>query len=58
MLFVKQIPFPLPPLLEQKAIISEIERLLSNIENFTAISDANMVRADRLRQSIVDFLIK
>lgn len=47
------LPFPLPPLLEQKEIISKISQLEFIAENTTCIIDYNLKRADRLHQSIL-----
>jgi type I restriction enzyme S subunit len=50
---VEAIPLPLPPLLEQEAIVSEVEQRISVVtaaENYIA---ANLKRASRLRQSIL-----
>jgi type I restriction enzyme S subunit len=44
---------PLPPLHEQEEIITEVERRLSVIEEFETTVEANLTRADRLRQSIL-----
>ena len=42
---------PLPPLVEQQQIVAEVERRLSVIEELEATVEANLIRADRLRQS-------
>lgn len=50
---LKMLPIPLPPLAEQRAIVAEVERQLSDItatENYIA---ASLKRAARLRQSIL-----
>jgi type I restriction enzyme S subunit len=47
------ITIPLPPLAEQKFIYEEIERHLSIIAGAEVQVDANLRRADRLRQSIL-----
>ena len=44
---------PLPPLDEQQQIVAEVERRLSVIEELEATVEANLTRADRLRQSIL-----
>lgn len=46
-------PLLLPPLAEQEQIVSEVERRLSVINELEATIDANLTRADRLRQSIL-----
>jgi hypothetical protein len=38
---------------EEKGIVSDIERLLSVIEELETVVEANLTRADRLRQSIL-----
>ena len=45
--------FPLPPLAEQQRIITELERRLSVIEEMEAVVNANLQRATRLRQAIL-----
>ena len=46
-------PIPLPPLAEQHRIVAEVERRLSVIQQTEAAVEANLKRADRLRQSIL-----
>jgi type I restriction enzyme S subunit len=46
-------PFLLPPLVEQEQIVVEVERRLSVMEELEAAVEANLTRADRLRQSIL-----
>jgi type I restriction enzyme S subunit len=48
-----RMPLPFPPLLEQEEIVAEVERRLSVIEELEASVEANLTRADRLRQSIL-----
>jgi len=48
---VKSICISLPPLVEQRRIVAEVERRLSVVEELEATLAANLVRADRLRQS-------
>ncbi len=45
--------FPLPPITEQEQIVSEVERRLSVITQLETIVEANLKRAERLRQSIL-----
>jgi len=49
-----KIEFPVPPLKEQQEIVAEAERRLSVIEELEATVEANLTRADRLRQSILN----
>jgi len=44
---------PIPPLAEQKRIVADVERRLSVVEEQEAVVSANIQRADRLRQSIL-----
>jgi len=46
-------PLPLAPLVEQEQIVSEVERRLSVVTQLEAIVEANLKRAERLRQSIL-----
>lgn len=50
---VQAIPLPLAPLPEQNQIVAEVERRLSVIDELEATVEANLTRADRLRQSIL-----
>jgi type I restriction enzyme S subunit len=44
---------PSPPLPEQHRIVAEVERRLSVIDELDAVVDANLKRAERLRQAIL-----
>jgi type I restriction enzyme S subunit len=50
---IKAVDVPLPPILEQNAILAEVERRLSIVAGAETQVDANLRRADRLRQSIL-----
>ncbi len=50
---LKATPFCLPPHDEQLQIVEDVERRLSIIEEFEATVEANLTRAERLRQSIL-----
>ena len=50
---LSQFPIPIPPLAEQQRIVAEVERRLSVIQQAEATVTASLVRADRLRQSIL-----
>jgi type I restriction enzyme S subunit len=50
---LQNVAVPLPPLAEQHQIVAEVERRLSIIADAEAQVDANLRRADRLRQSIL-----
>ena len=50
---IKSIVIPLPPLAEQHRIVAEIERRLSVVDELEATVAANLRRAARLRQSIL-----
>ena len=47
------LPIQMPSLKEQEQIVAEVERRLSVIEELEAVVQANLTRADRLRQSIL-----
>ena len=49
----RSIAIPLPPLAEQTRIVAEVERRLSVVEEMEAVVSANLQRATRLRQSIL-----
>ena len=50
---VRPAPIPLPPLAEQSRIVAEVERRLSVVEEMESTVEANLQRATRLRQSIL-----
>ena len=50
---VRDLPIALPPLAEQTRIVAEVERRLSVVEELEAVVSANLQRATRLRQSIL-----
>jgi type I restriction enzyme S subunit len=46
-------PVPLPPAAEQHRIVAEVERRFSMADKSEAQVDANLLRAERLRQAIL-----
>ncbi len=50
---VRLTPILLPPLAEQHRIVAEVERRLSVVEEMEKTIDANLKRAERLRQAIL-----
>ena len=50
---LRRFAIPLAPLAEQQQIVVEVERRLSVIEELEAAIQANLTRADRLRQSVL-----
>lgn len=50
---MRKIPVPLPPLLEQQHMVVKIERCFSIADETEATIDAELKRAERLRQSIL-----
>ena len=50
---LSEVAVPFPPLEELNEIVAEVERRLSVIEELEAAVQANLTRADRLRQSIL-----
>ena len=50
---IKVLCVPLPPLAEQKPIVEEVERRLSVVEELSALVAADLQRAIRLRQAIL-----
>ncbi len=50
---VGDLPIAVPPLAEQTRIVAEVERRLSVVEELEAVVSANLQRAARLRQSIL-----
>lgn len=49
----RALPIPLPPLLEQKRIVAEVDRRLSIVREVEAEVDANLKRAQALRQAVL-----
>ena len=50
---VRSIVVPLPPLVEQRRIVDEVERHLSLVRGVEAQVDANLKRAERMRQAVL-----
>jgi type I restriction enzyme S subunit len=50
---LKQIPIPLPPLPEQRQIVSEIERRFSVADEVEKVVEQSLKQAERLKQSIL-----
>ncbi|HEX8834259.1 MAG TPA: restriction endonuclease subunit S, partial [Abditibacteriaceae bacterium] len=50
---LKGLPIPLPPLTEQERIVAEVERRLSVVDELEATVTANLQRAARLRQAVL-----
>jgi len=50
---IEEMPIPLPPLAEQMRIVAEVERRLSVVEELEATVSANLQRATRLRQAVL-----
>jgi type I restriction enzyme S subunit len=50
---VSSLPVPLPPLDEQRRIVAEVERRLSVVGEVESAVEAGLVRAGRLRQSVL-----
>ncbi|HNX52232.1 MAG TPA: restriction endonuclease subunit S [Pontiellaceae bacterium] len=50
---ISKMPVPIPSLAEQTRIVEEVERRLSVVEELEAVVSANLQRATRLRQSIL-----
>ena len=50
---LESILIPVPPLAEQTRIVAEVERRLSVVEELESVVTANLQRATRLRQSIL-----
>ena len=51
--WLEQQPIPLPEIPEQRRIVAEVERRLSVVEELESVVTANLQRATRLRQSIL-----
>jgi len=50
---LRRVAIPVPPAEEQIRIVAEVERRLSVIEGLEAVVDADLKRAERLRQAIL-----
>lgn len=50
---IRSLPISLPPMAEQTRIVAEVERRLSVIEELEAVVSANLQRASRLRQAVL-----
>jgi type I restriction enzyme S subunit len=49
----RELPVPLPPLVEQHGIVAEVDHRLSFVREAEAEVDANLKRGDALRQAIL-----
>ena len=54
----RRLPIPLPPLAEQERIVAEVDRRLSLILEVQAEVDANLKRAQALRQSVLQSVFR
>lgn len=50
---IRAFPIPLPPLADQRRIVAEVDRRLSIVSGVTAEVDANLKRAQALRQAVL-----
>jgi type I restriction enzyme S subunit len=50
---IRRLGIPLPPPAEQQRIVTEVERRLSVVEELEAAVEANLKRAERLRQAVL-----
>jgi type I restriction enzyme S subunit len=50
----RAIAIPVPPLLEQRAIVGELDRRLSAVQVMESTIQTSLIRAERLRQSILE----
>jgi len=48
-----RVTIPIPPVSEQSRIVAEVERRLSVIEKLQTLAEANLKRAERLRQAVL-----
>ncbi len=55
---LKSLPLDIPGLTEQQEIVAEVERRLSVIDELEATVEANLIRADHLRQSVLNQAFK
>lgn len=51
---IRAVQVPIPPLAEQQQIVAEVDRRISVINELQTIVGANLTRADRLRQAILN----
>ena len=49
----RRLPIPVPPYIEQERVLAEVDRRLSLLSETEAEVDANLQRADRLREAIL-----
>jgi type I restriction enzyme S subunit len=52
-LSVARLPLPLPPMAEQRRIVTEVDRRLTLLQKTETLIDTNLRRAERLRQSVL-----
>ena len=50
---VGNLPVPIPPLVEQGAVTAEVDSRITLVREVEAQTDANLTRAERMRQSIL-----